>query len=231
MGTTMKDQLQRLHEKIYKLLAEERVENPKTYHEDIPYQGYDRIQFKGIRWTPEKRIKEYGIDKYVRPGMTVLDIGCNSGFVSVEVAYSLQVAKIVGVEPNRWLCQVGQLVADYLGVGERTQFIESLFNEMKMTSDFDVVMSLACFFPQCGKESEAAQEYFGRCHKLLKEDGTLIFESCSYENSETSINYAKAKEAMNVLPQFFQHLESKTTPSGSPGWFRDYFIGRRLNLQ
>jgi SAM-dependent methyltransferase len=227
MGTVTKDSLQNLHEKMNRLFAEERTQNPTTYHEDIPYQGYDRIQFKGIRWTPEKRIKEYGIDKHVKPGMKALDIGCNSGFMTVEVAYSLGVAKVTGVEPNPWLCRIGRLVADYLGVGNRTEFIDSLFNEMKITADYDVVLSLACFFPQCGKETETARDYFGRCSELLKEDGTIIFESCSYEDTEKSINYAKAKEAIKVLPEFFEHLESKTTRSGSPGWFRDYFIGRK----
>lgn len=216
-----------LHAEIDRLIREERVANKVTYNEKLPYQRYDRIGLEGLRWTPEKRISEAGIDKLVRPGCTVLDIGCNTGFIGIELAYAHKVARTDGIEPNAWLCRIGEKVADFLGVRSRVRFFDQMFQDFEGGRDYDLILSLAAFHTQDGREREGARDYFDRCLDLLKPGGLILYESVSYNAEEKGTGFLKAKEALSAMQQRFTTLESATRPSGSAGWFRDYFTGRK----
>lgn len=220
-----KKDLNTLHSEILGLLKKEVINNPVTYNEKLPYQRYDRIKFEGLRWSPEKRIYEYGINKYVSPECIVLDIGCNSGFMVIELAYSYGVIAH-GIEPNACLCQIADIVADYLGVKSRTLFYDCKFEEFNLFENFyDVILSLAAFHTADGREREDAEKYFRRCYNLMKSSGKLIYESVSYNAEEKGEYYEAAKAALNAMHKYFETVEVITKPSGSVGWVRDYFIG------
>ena len=216
-----------LHRQIHALLAEERRQNKVTYNEKIPYQRYDRIGFEGLRWTPEKRILGYGIDRYAVPGGTALDIGCNSGFLAIELAYAHEMRKVYGIEPNSWLVRVADLVADHLGVKEKTRFVDCCFKDFKVRMKFDLVLSLAAFYTQDGREREEAEVYFKRCFDLSKKGGYIVYESTSFNEVKKGPQRRSAKQAVAALDKFFEKKEHLIKPSGSPGWFREYFIGRK----
>ena len=216
-----------LHKRIHELLAEEQQRNPVTYNEAIPYQRYDRIDFVGNRWTPEKRITDYGIDKYVFPGSVVLDVGCNTGFIGVELAYAYKAGMVHGVEPNSWLCRVGELVAEHLGVADRTRFSDCRFDELSEDIRYDVILSLAAFYTADGREREGAENYFRRCHDLLKKGGVIICESVSFNEKQKGPDYLQAKSAIRMMNRLFDPLEHVIKPSGHEDWFREYFIGAK----
>lgn len=220
--------LNTLHSEILKLLKMEVANNPVTYNEKLPYQRYDRIKFEGLRWSPEKRIQEYGINKYVSPECIVLDIGCNTGFMAIELAYSYNVIAH-GIEPNAHLCQVANIVADYLDVKSRTAFYDCKFDEeLNLFKNFyDVILSLAAFHTADGREREDAEDYFHRCYDLMKSNGILIYESVSYNVEEKGEHYEAAMAALSALHKYFLPIEVVTKPSGSKGWVREYFIGSK----
>jgi cyclopropane fatty-acyl-phospholipid synthase-like methyltransferase len=222
----MKNDLKALHDDINKIIDDERKENPVTYHKGLPYQRYDRIGLEGTRWTPEKRIKDYRIDKVVKHGDVVLDIGCNTGFIIIELAHSYSAGIVHGIEPNPWLCKVAELVAKYLSVSN-AKFFDCKFDEFDTHTKYDVILTLAAFYTADGRERESSQEYFGRCFNLLKPGGSIIYESVSYDSKVKSIHLTKAKEAMHALNTLFKPVESVIKPSGSPGWVREYFIGEK----
>lgn len=225
MRTT--ENLNELHQKITALLEQDRSCNPVTYYKSTPYQSYDRIQFKGLRWSPEKRIKDYGIDQHVFPGSTVLDIGCNSGFLAIELAYAYQAGMVCGIEPNPWLIEVAETVADYLNVGDRTKFINCRFDEMSRELDFDVILSLAAFYTGDAREREEADAYFRRCWSLLTKGGCIIYESTSFSETESPTHLHAAKRAVEAMSKLFTTMAHVIKPSGSPGWKREYFIGKK----
>ncbi len=219
--------LEELHKRIHQLLDEERKANKVTYNEKIPYQRYDRIRFEGLRWTPEKRIEDAGITRFVPAGGAVLDIGCNSGFLAIELAVAHGAGMVYGIEPNPWLVRVADLVAEHLGVKEKSRFIDCRFDEFREDVKFDTVLSLAAFYTQDGREREDAVVYFGRCRELLKKNGHIVYESTSFSEEEKGPHYDRAKMAVETMKKMFETVEHVIKPSGSPGWFREYFIGRK----
>lgn len=96
--TQLKDTaLAELHEKIYAELEMENKTNPMSYMKfdnakGRPYQTYERIAFEGLRWSVEKRIAEYGLERYLKPEAKVLDIGSNYGFFVCEFAMKTKLA-------------------------------------------------------------------------------------------------------------------------------------------
>jgi hypothetical protein len=221
--------LDKLHGDMRKLLDEEWEKNPVSYkrlNKNQDYQTYERIKFQGLRWSAEKRIKEYGIYKYVKKGDRVLDIGSNMGFIAIELAV-VNGAIAHGIEPNPWLVKLSELVAKYLGVGDRTAFFDAKFEDMKITQKYNVVLTLAAFHTGDGREREEVNAYFNRCYDLIEEGGYIIYESCSYNTANVEFHHKSAKEAMRKLAELFTTIESVTKPSGSPGWARDYFIGQK----
>ena len=73
----MTKNLRLLHKTIYSLINEEVRSNNVSYNKREPYQSYERIKFNGLRWSVEKRIREYGLDRLYNPESKVLDIRSN----------------------------------------------------------------------------------------------------------------------------------------------------------
>ena len=217
---------QELHQKIAELLKQEKENNPVTYAgpisgSELPYQAYDRIGLEGLRWTPEKRIAAYGIDKVIKRGDAVLDIGCNMGFMGIELACVYD-AEVLGLEPNPYLCKVGELVADYLEL-KKVSFMDAKFENLdKLDLKFDLILSLAVFHTSDKRESEDPRPYVDRCVNLLNPGGRLVFESVSYPQGERQDYLA---EAVQIMEEKFDGSSRIGIQSGKH--VRDYFVGVR----
>ena len=219
--------LQKLHKEINRLVELELKANPVSYNKRIPYQSYDRINFKGLRWTPEKRIKEYGIINFLNEKSKILDIGSNFGFLTCELA--LEAELVHGVEPNEHLNKIGELTARYLGVENKVKFFNEKFSDFNSKIQYDIVLSLAAFYTADGREREDAKNYVERIHKLLHPGGVIFFESTSYDSANKGASYVAIQSAIRTMKKLFHTLEFATKKSGSPGWFRDYFVGRKIS--
>ena len=61
----MNKEQENLIDKIHLIMNDEIENNPVTYNtKTTPYQAYERIGFKGLRWSVEKRIKEYRLEQF-----------------------------------------------------------------------------------------------------------------------------------------------------------------------
>lgn len=223
--------LQDLHARLHALLREEVANNPVSYNKDAPYQSYERIQFKGLRWSVEKRIREYGLEKFFDADASILDIGSNFGFFVCEFALHCRLAH--GIEPNPELNKIGEITAAHLGVSERVKFHDCLFYEFNATESYDTVFSLAAFYTADGRERTAAEEYFGKINNILKPGGRVFYESTSYTKEEGSPahgHFTAAKSAINAIMDEMNLEQQWETPSGSEGYFRRFAIATAAKI-
>ena len=194
--------------------------NPQSYRKfenakGRPYQAYDRIKFEGLRWSVEKRISEYSLERYLQPGAKVLDIGSNYGFFVCEFAQKVAIAH--GVDPIPELCKIGELTADYLGVADKTKFYAQKFEDFLPDCEYDTVFSLASFYTSDKNQRSSPEEFFGKINDMLCVGGELFYESTSYQKDEGQEDYAhyqQALKARNCLIKLFDVYDIYEAQSG-----------------
>lgn len=140
----------------------------------IPYQSMEKIGLEGMRPT-EYRIREYGLREILKPEYNVLDIGCNSGFLDMSIAGC--VYSVTGIEYDKNLVKVGELVKDYLKV-KNCVFYTGDFNEWykQINTTYNVIFSFAIHHWL----NLSPQEYVEILDTLLEKDGYICFESHIY---------------------------------------------------
>lgn len=224
----MTDKYSALRSNILEIIGAEVAEVSETYNKKAPYQSYERIGFSGIRWSVEKRISEYRLDRFLGKDKTILDIGSNFGFFVVEFAHSCQMAH--GVEWNRHLNQIGELTAEALSVSDKVKYYTSSFEKFASECAYDTVFSLAAFYTADGHERTAASQYFAKIKSILKDGGIVFYESTSYtkiEGSEAYSHYVAKASVLEWLQQNMDVIEAYETSSGSEGYFRQFAVARR----
>lgn len=75
------------------------------------YQSYPMLGLKGQRPTQE-RIESYGLREVLEGNMDVLDIGCNCGFLDLQIADLVN--SVTGLELNQDLVQIAEITKQYL---------------------------------------------------------------------------------------------------------------------
>ncbi len=168
-------QLLTLHLRINELLLEANESwGSYDYGEGYFYQGLKSIGITGLRDT-EARVESMGLKKLVE-GKSVLDIGCNSGFMSLALAETAQ--RVVGFDINPYFVDIGRVAAEYLQA-DNVELSGSSFEDFQSGEKFDVVLSLANHSTYDGNTRQSLEDYFRRCSRLMKPGGTLVFESHS----------------------------------------------------
>ncbi len=142
------------------------------YGEGYFYQSFERIGVRGLRNT-EERVAAMGLSELVT-GRRVLEVGCNSGFLSLSIAESA--AAVVGFDLNPFLIEMANATADHLGL-TTAQFSTSSFEDFPASDPFDVVLSFANHSTFDGNTHQTLEAYFDRCRALLAPGGLLLFES------------------------------------------------------
>lgn len=228
MTETKIETKEELCEAILNLVTEEKEANPVTYNNQAPYQSYERIGFEGMRWSVEKRIREYQLEQFFNPDHAVLDIGSNFGFFVAEFALHCRLAH--GIEPNSYLNKIGELTSTFLGVADKIQYFDQMFTDFNNPEPYDTIFSLAAFFTADGRERSSADEYFGEINEMLNKGGHLFYESTSYSKSKTSNDYEGYPVCLAAIKAIGTQLElikEWETPSGSPEHYRQFAIARK----
>jgi SAM-dependent methyltransferase len=216
----MNERLQALHQDIAALLEHERTTNPVSYQNfanaaGLPYQSYERIGFEGLRWSVEKRVAEYGLERYFVPGTRVLDIGSNYGFFVNE--FALHCGAADGVEPVAELCRIGEMTSGYLGISDRVRFFPCGFESFAADQPYDTVLTLASFFTSDKRQRSSAEAFFGKIRDILAPGGRLFYESTSYQKGPEQPDYSHypaAQEAVAAIRRLFVNVEEWETQSG-----------------
>jgi hypothetical protein len=213
---------------ILELVAQEKKANKVTYNTNAPYQSYERIGFEGMRWSVEKRIREYQLNDFVSPDSAILDIGSNFGFFVAEFALNCRVAH--GVEPNSYLNKIGEITSEFLGVSDKTAYFDQKFDEFEPPIRYDTVFSLAAFYTGDGRERSTADEYFGKINAMLNTGGRLFYESTSFSHDKTSEGYDGYPACASAIEAISKHMELEKdweTPSGDPSYVRHFAVARK----
>jgi SAM-dependent methyltransferase len=142
------------------------------YGEGYFYQSFAAIGLSGLRDT-EARLEAIGLAARVA-GRRVLEIGCNTGFISLSIAGAAE--RVVGFDLNPYLIEAAEAVAEFLEVSN-TQFSVSSFEEFASSDRFDTVLSFANHSTYDGNTRQSLEEYFQRCHDLVAPGGSFLFES------------------------------------------------------
>ena len=159
-----------LHEQ---LIAQSRAWPTYDYGEGYWYQSSAELGITGLRDTAA-RVDAFGLRDLVRD-RTVLEIGSNSGFLSLAIAPSAR--RVVAFEINPYLVEAGRIGARHLGI-ENVEFLVSSFEDFADGGErFDDVLSFANHHTYDGNTRQGLEEYFARCHALLAPGGRLVFES------------------------------------------------------
>jgi SAM-dependent methyltransferase len=191
------NKLRELHLELNRVLLEQTNDwTSHDYGEGYFYQGLDEISIRGLRDTTA-RVSALSMSELVR-GRMVLDIGSNTGFVSIALA---QTAKSVeGIESNPYLNRIGSLSADYLGL-ENVTFNDMSFENFEPAETYGVVCSFANHSTFDGNTQHTVEEYFDKCHSLLDIDGLFLFESHApaYEGDRLESVLGLIRERFSII--------------------------------
>ena len=162
-----------LHRRIFDLLDLQQANWAGSYVSGYSYQGYARLGMSGVKPT-EERLAGWDIYDVLVPGARVLDIGSNSGFLSLEIARA--VGHVEAIEYNPYLVLMARAAQDGLGV-DNVDFVCGDFTTHEFAGRFDVVLSLANHQTTDKHMTMPFADYVAKLFSILMPGGTLLFES------------------------------------------------------
>jgi SAM-dependent methyltransferase len=133
------------------------------------YQGYESLGLLGKRPT-EQRFAAYGLGQFLDANMSILEMGCNNGFLSL--AMSERVHDVTAFDVDAAYVAIGQMVGTYLG---RTNCAFRVSSAENFSDDrtYDGVVACAVH----GWVSISFQQFVAKILGLLKPGGLLLLES------------------------------------------------------
>lgn len=168
--------LPKLHEEIRRILVRQKSDYKHyAYFYGYPYQSFATLGIFGERAT-EERFDIYGLGEILGPDDSVLDIGCNCGFVALYAAYRTG-CRATGIDINPFMVEIGQRCAEYLNLADRVSLVAARFQEYASAERFSVVFSFATHWTDDGNYRVSLPEHLRRIHAFLKPGGVLVFES------------------------------------------------------
>ena len=195
-----------LHRRLRRHLKGQQREWPHLkYSFGYFYQGWDRIKASGARST-EARFESYGLADLLTEDMTVLDVGCNVGFLAMAVAE--RVKHVDAVELNPYLVAIGKDVSEFLGI-ENVTFHQMDFLEFKPGGNYSLIMSFANHKTIDGNMDPDLRDYFLRLYDMLEDDGVLLFETHQYDND--SDEFHACVESLSELFPICRKLDIPAT--------------------
>jgi 2-polyprenyl-3-methyl-5-hydroxy-6-metoxy-1,4-benzoquinol methylase len=152
------------------MTREQLLEKLATYKEKFcGYQGWGKIGLVGQRPT-EKRLDIYKLKQILTKDSVVLDIGCNIGCLTMQIAEYVKEA--YGVDDASYLIEQANLIKDFLQL-QNVKFNCSNMFSCKFDVKFDVILYLAADFANPIEFYQYAQYL----RSMLNEKGYLVFES------------------------------------------------------
>jgi SAM-dependent methyltransferase len=196
---------------LLRQLAEARQGWPSAdYGAGYLYQSFPPLGLRGFRRS-EERVAQMGIGPALK-GRSVLEVGCNTGFLSLLLAPGTQ--RYLAFDNNPYLTSIAKLAQSAMGdhhVEFRTQTIEAFGADER----FDVVLSFANHSTWDGNMTLELDDYFAKLHRLLAPGGTLFFES----HHPVLENDTQLAGTLDCLSRLFTLKEQRRLGGASP-WDR-----------
>jgi SAM-dependent methyltransferase len=185
------------------------VNKPKQFGLwDYFYQTHPSLNINGVRPTIT-RLNNYKIFEYINQGSTILDIGCNTGFISAYL--SEYVKAIDAVEFDKDVISIAHRTMEYLSINNVQLFNEDI-KTFKSNKKYDLVMSYA-IHRWVGIE---LIDYVRLLLSFKDASGFIIIESHPDESDKANLRSAlKSLDLKNI---------SNGLTDDHLGYIREFFI-------
>ena len=170
------------------------------------YQSFPPLGLRGFRQT-QVRQQQMAIGAGLS-GRSVLEIGCNSGFLSLALAPGSR--RYVAFDNNPYLIEMARLTQDELG-GSTVDFRVDTFEAFPVGEPFDVVLSFANHSTWDGNMTLGLEAYFAKIASLLAPGGVLYFES-HHPAIESPQQLA---EVVKIMARYFTVQSQRPLAQGS----------------
>jgi len=159
------------------------------------YQGLSAIGITGLRNT-EQRIAAMDLISLVG-GRRVLEIGCNTGFLSIALARAA--TRVVGCDINPHLIGIAETVSGFLNC-DNVRFWRSTWEQFEPDESPEVLLSFGSHTPYDHNATQTIGAYIEKCHETLGPGGVLAFESHApaYEGSGWNADRAEIERRFDV---------------------------------
>lgn len=144
---------------------------------DKYYQTFRQIGITKAFRDSEERFEFYSIYKLLKKSDSVLDIGSNTGFLSIMHAPFCK--EILGIEYNESLVEIANKTALFLGV-PNCAFSCTSFQKFCPDKRYDVIFDLAAH----GWINSNFSDFFAEVERMLQPRGLFIMESHNLDNSD-----------------------------------------------
>lgn len=143
------------------------------YGEGYFYQSYEPLLIHGLRNTAF-RFKLYKLNSLLKTNMAVLDVGCNTGFLSIMAAKHC--GHVDAFDNNPFLIRIAERCREFEGL-RNISFLCSTFDEFNATSAYDLALFLANHHTFDGNMRPEFRSCMKKIRENMKTGGHLIFES------------------------------------------------------
>lgn len=155
------------------------------------------------------RIKKKIVEKYIMPGDNVLDIGCGTGTLAINMAN--KGAKVTGIDLSSAMLSLAKQRSNHLPPGSKIEFIEASAIEIDRLFPgecFDCVTSTLVFSELSSEEQEFVLK---ECYRILKKGGRIILaDETSSANCFKRFIYALIRLPLVIITYII--AQSSTRP-------------------
>lgn len=203
-----------LVDRVFALLDMQNKQWGKPYCGGYAYQGYARIGIAGVKPT-EERLDGYAFMPWLNEGMSVLEIGCNNGFMAIELAS--RAGLVDAVEYNPFLVEIGRITAEALGQHNMNFQVED-FSSWRPNQRYDVVFSFANHCTIDGNLAVEFENFVAKLWCLTQDDGWLLFESHNVFGAGTGAagDDGDLDRKFDIMERYFELQDSKMTRAFVP---------------
>lgn len=134
-----------------------------------PYQAFESIGVAGKR-PSAKRVEIYELNRYLRPEMRALEIGCNVGFFTMNFSQLLD--SVTAFDVDSAYIKVANLVKEQCRISNCTFEVKSI-KEYKPLQQYDFLVSTAIH----GWSGISFNDYISLIDRSLTPGGVILFES------------------------------------------------------
>ena len=154
------------------------------------YQSDPELSIRGLRSTLD-RVRLYGLDKIMFPEMNVLDIGCNVGFLDLEI--SKYVNSVTGVDIDENFVSAAN-TAQKIKKVNNCRFICADIKRWNSQEHYDLIIACAVH----NWIGFTMDEFISYIEEHLNSEGYILFESNSLDCIDTTFeSYVKTLQEMH----------------------------------